>query len=348
MFTISQLAESVALDDVTDVLYRCICFSSYIRTDFETSTELERELDTKLGTKLVRQLNWSASICTLDPATHRIVRFLELVAQSNLHQQALHEVLEDNYWLKLALEQTAKDFDVKNAEFYLLDQARHGLVTEFISQLVIRYFTLQLSEHGQQAVTSVIKLSQDTLVRLQSLCETSDVTFNATQLQHLTFINILPMLIMIKLFERTLQTIRHDKLNAVALECDAFKQEVANYQPTADMFKAFLTFDEFVKPHILEQIGIEEGFVTNFVLAQDAQSETINKLFAEARSVAIVDHLRPHNILTLQQMSEYKEQKGIVVEITDVPPSNKVAQRLWQNLIIDAHKRDFPGDKKYS
>lgn len=307
MISITELAEHIVLDDVTDTFYRTLCFSNFTRSIHEPKSELEKKLDEVISHKLSRQLNWSSSVCSLENATHKMTHLISLFLQGKLNQAQLDKLIEDNYWLAAAITKEIPEQNRSNMYSENIDQPRIELS---FASMVYRYFMSQLNtpyrnlaEQTQLFSAVVTELATENLESIEQ----------EKELHHLSFLNAYPFIVLLMLLDKTVQSAKQELLNQIGFECEQSRELVRNYQPCAEQVLSFLIFDEFVKYHIHDNLY---GEVQSNLGIESSQSlEQSQRIFLEARTKAILSSLAHIPVLTAEQKATFSEQLGIKAEI---------------------------------
>ena len=304
MNSITELAEHIVLDDVNDTFYRTLCYSNYLRSNFEPKTDLEQTLDNTIAQKLARQLNWSASVCSLDNATHKISHLVSLYLQGKLDVDELEKLKQDNYWLAAALDQELSPQGIKDV---ICDSKSGCKITPELSAVVWRYFLLQLNT-PQRHLAEQVQLFSQVIVEL-----TENENPNSSEFHHLAFLNAFPFMVLLMLLDKTIQSAKQELLNQIGFECESSRNNVMAYQPCGEVVLSFLIFDEFVKYHVHDHLY---GEVESNLGAEAASELTdAQTLFLQARSKAILNSLSHIPVLTAEQKALFADQLGIQAEI---------------------------------
>lgn len=308
MISITELAEHIVLDDVTDTFYRTLCFSNFARSIHDPKSHLEQKLDETVSTKLSRQLNWSSSVCSLENATHKMTHLISLFLQGKLAQQELEKLIEDNYWLAAAVEKEVTDGDLS---VLCSEQNQAVRIHQVFSSVVYRYFNLQLNA-PYSYLAEQVQLFSNVIVELA--CKEQDNQETEAELQHLAFLNAYPFIVLLMLLDKTVQSAKQELLNQIGFECEQSREIVRNYQPCAEKVMSFLVFDEFIKHHIHDSLHADG--LTNLAIELE-QCEATQELFLKARTQAILHSLSHIPILTPEQKASFSQQLGIKAEIKE-------------------------------
>lgn len=307
MISITELAEHIVLDDVTDTFYRTLCFSNFSRSIHEPKSELVQKLDEVISHKLSRQLNWSSSVCSLENATHKMTHLISLHLQGKLTGSQLDSLIEDNYWLASAISKELPGGDVSSLLSKSNEQSK---VNPTFAAMVYRYFMSQLNAPYCFLAEQTQLFSQVvTEIAADDICDKKQ----EEELHHLIFLNAYPFIVLLMLLDKTVQSAKQELLNQIGFECEQSRELVRNYQPCAEQVFSFLIFDEFVKYHIHDNIY---GDVHSNLGIETAHSlEGTQRLFLQARTKAILNSLAHIPILTAEQKSSFAAQLGIKAEI---------------------------------
>ncbi len=334
MTSIHDLAKCILLDDVNDVFYRSLCFKNNVRSEYDAKSEVEKKLDAALDQRLARQLNWSSSICSLDTATHKFSHLLELIINKQLTQNGLISMLEDNYWLQSAIEiELGKDaFANAVADNTLVEYLQSEQINKRLSHIAWRYFASQMNDQNQYLLHHVVELSdafaEQTLVNAEQKGE--DLTEDKAY--HLAFINSYPFIVLLKLFDRAVQSVKHDALNTTAFECDLQRQLINQYLPTAESLLSFVIFDEFLKPHVFDNLKLKACSGTNLINGGE-NHDLDSQLFIAARGQVIVERLNKSKVLTAKQLNDFIAQMGIKFEVKQQDAELDKSAKLWEKLL---------------
>ncbi len=306
MISITELAEHIVLDDVTDIFYRSLCFSNFARSIHDPKNEFEQKLDESISNKLSRQLNWSSSVCSLENATHKMTHLIALLLQGKLNEQELSKLTEDNYWLAAAIEKEAP-----NKEFINLSSLPNNeiKVSQEFAAMVFSYFKLQLNKPYQYVAEQAELYSQ---VINEFACKEAPNNELEVEVQHLSFLNAYPFIVLLMLLDKTVQSAKQELLNQIGFECEQSRELVNNYQPSAETVFSFLIFDEFVKYHIHDSLYCDVK--TNLGVKAEQCAEDSQQLFLQARTQVILDSLSHIPVLTPEQRAKFSKQLGIQAE----------------------------------
>ncbi|MDC2891151.1 hypothetical protein [Psychrosphaera algicola] len=315
---ITELADAIVLDDVTDVFYRSLVYSHFSRCDADPKNKMEAELDAKLEIKLARQLNWAASLTSLDTVNHKFSHFIEMLHMGQLTQAKLTAILTDNYWLAQAF----KDVKIKlnlptDVEFYVLDHKKGDPLSEVINSICWRYYYLQLSEPCRQLLIQLVNLSRSFVHYSQLICEEEGHSVSADDFYNLAFFNGFPTYVMLRLFDRTVQSLKQERLNLIPIENFAERKQVDAYQINGDILLSFLKFDEFVKPHVFDCINVPAPIQSNLINGKECP-DLKTKTFLAGRTQAIKNLMVESQVLTAQQILNYNQQIGINFEFQNL------------------------------
>lgn len=315
---ITELANAIVLDDVTDVFYRSLVYSHFSRCDADPKNKMEAELDAKLEIKLARQLNWAASLTSLDTVNHKFSHFIEMLHMGQLTQDKLRDILSDNYWLALAF----RDVKVKlnlatDVEFYVLDYKQGDPLNEVINAICWRYYYLQLSEPCRQLLIQLVNLSRSFVHYSQLICEDKGHSISKEHFYNLAFFNGFPTYVMLRLFDRSVQSLKQERLNLIPIENFAERKQVEEYQINGDILLSFLKFDEFVKPHVFDCINVPAPIRSNLINGKE-NLDLKTKVFLAGRTQTIKNLMADSQVLTAQQILNYNEQIGINYEFQDL------------------------------
>jgi hypothetical protein len=326
--TISELANSILLDDLTDVFYRTLVFSHVVRSEYDTKSLTEQKLDTKLEQKLARQLNWSAALTSLEPATHRLSHFLKLVLSGKLTTEELADSVEDNYWLQNAI---SSHSDLTGDKLI-----HHFADYEFLLDVCFQTLYWQSNDCCRDLLRQVYDLAKSFVtVESQSLTDSEQ-----NEMFRLALLNVYPMFVLIKLFDRNFQSMIQDELNTLPLECEKQRANVKQYRPCAETVLHFLMFDEFVKPHVLESLSVSHGVLSNLVVDEQSLNE-LEMRFLQQRTSVITNQLRQTQILTQQQLFNGQQQIGINFQLNNLENLNQKYLKVLTSLVPVPGKKDF-------
>ena len=331
--SITKLAQAIILDDVTDVFYRSLVYPFFLRCDEDEKTELQATLDKKLEVKLGRQLHWTAALTSLDTVTHKFSHFIELVHSNKLDPNRLNKILADNYWLKPAFEKARQGMALSDDVRVRLANPDEGeRVNELVMQICWHYFHSQMAQPDQDILSRIFVLSNLFVEQALELAEQQNLHVERDDLFQLALFNAFPMVVLLRLFDKSMQSSKQDMLNIVGMENSAERKKIDEYQPSADILLSFFTFDEFVKPHVLESLNIPSHLQTNLILGQDELSDT-SRLFLQGRTKAIRDMLGKTLVLTHAQMEKYKEQLGIEFQVNLSEDVGETQEQVLSKLL---------------
>lgn len=307
MISITELAEHIVLDEVTDTFYRTMCFSNFSRSIHEPKNKLEQKLDEVISHKLSRQLNWSSSVCSLENATHKMTHLISLFLQKKLTESQLNKLIEENYWLAAAISKELPDGDIS---CLLLENAEEPKINSSFSAMVYRYFMSQLNAPYRYLAEQTQLFSQ---VVTEIAAEQCSDKKQEAELHHLTFLNAYPYIVLLMLLDKTVQSAKQELLNQIGFECEQSRELVRNYQPCAEQVLSFLIFDEFVKYHIHD--NLYGDVQTNLGIESEQSLEESQRIFLQARTKAILNSLAHIPVLTAEQKASFSAQLGIKAEI---------------------------------
>lgn len=315
---ITELANAIILDDVTDVFYRSLVFSHFVRCEADPKNNMESDLDNKLEIKLARQLNWAASLTSLDTVNHKFSHFIEEFHMGLLTPAKLTKILAENYWLAQAF----KDVKVKmnltrDVESYVLRHKQGEPINEIINHVCWRYYYLQLSPECRELLIQLVNLSRSFVQYSQQICDEKGYEISESSLFELAFYNGFPTFVMLRLFDRTVQSLKQERLNSIPIENVVERKKVDEYKVNADILLSFLKFDEFVKPHVFDCINVTSSVRSNLIKGED-DLDLRTKVFLAGRTQAIQSLMAESQILTPQQIQQYNAQMGINFELRDL------------------------------
>lgn len=315
---ITELANAIVLDDVTDVFYRSLVFSHFNRSDADPKNNMEAELDAKLEVKLARQLNWAASLTSLDTVNHKISHFIEELHMGLLTKEKLTKMLADNFWLEQAFKDVKIKMDLEHdVEFYVLNRLQGEPLDEVINNVVWRYYYLQLSPPCQELLIHLVNLSRSFVHYSRLICDDKGYEIGEANLYDLAFYNGFPTFVMLRLFDRTVQSLKQERLNSIPIENVNERQRVDRYQVNADILLSFLKFDEFVKPHVFDCINVTSAVRSNLIKGDECL-DLKTKVFLAGRTQAIKNVMTECDVLTPGQIQEYNVQMGIQFELQNL------------------------------
>ena len=333
--TITELAQSIILDDVTDVFYRSLVYPFFNRCEMDEKTELQKALDDKLELKLGRQLQWTAALTSLDTATHKFSHFVERVYERSLTQAKMDEMLATNYWLKTALEQTQMSLGLAkqiNAQMLRPEEGVKSRTYEILLATCWHYFNDQLSSNSGDMLLRIAELSDKFIEAGMALAEEKYMFIAEDDFYQLALFNAYPMVVLLRLFDKSVQSSKQDLLNIVGMENKAEREKVEAYEPNADILLNFFIFDEFVKPHILESINLDSKIQSNLIMGQD-ELTPVAKLFLRGRTKVIKDMLAANMVLTTEQMARFKEQLGIEYHLSKQAQNDPRMHQVLSKLL---------------
>jgi hypothetical protein len=334
MTSIHDLAKCILLDDVNDVFYRSLCFSNYARTEYDVKSDIEQKLDSALEQRLARQLNWSSSICSLDAATHKFSHLLELIMKNQLTQNGLVSMLDDNYWLKSAVEiELGQDvYSTAIEQGNLVTYIESKYINKALAHIASLYVASQMSDENQYLLQQVVELSDAFAEKTMENAIHINEFIDEDIAYHLTFINSYSFVVLLKLFDRAVQSVKHDALNTTAFECEQQRSSINQYQPMATSLLSFMVFDEFLKPHVFDNLNLVEGASTNLING-DNVLDAKSKVFVLSRGKVIVERLTKADVLTTQQLADFTAQMGIKFEVRENDLDFDTSGKLWAKLL---------------
>ncbi len=318
--SIIDLSQAILLDDVTDVFYRSLVYPFFNRCHGEPTTALESKLDAKLEQRLARKLNWTAALTSLDTVTHRFSHFVEELEQGLLTAKKLDDMLEQNYWLQAAFIDAKQTMGLAtDTDFFVLENAKKRQLGQVVNAICWKYFELQMSEPAKQISKHMASLSDAFVNKAVEVAHERDEQVSTEQLFDLAFFNFYPMLVLLRLFDKAVQSIKQEELNALPESDEQNRLATLSYQPSADILLSFLKFDEFIKPHVLDSLNLDASIQTNLIQGK-LGVEPKAELFLQGRTRVINERMAEFQVLTPAQMLDCKEQLGIRYEINR--PSN--------------------------
>jgi len=335
--TINELAKAIILDDVTDIFYRSLVYPFFERCELDDKSNLEQSLDQKLSVKLARQLNWTASLTNLDTVTHKFSHFLELVYTKKLTLDKLDALKNDNYWLAPALNNSAQSLGLKaSITDVLLEPDSTGQFEEFMLQTCWHYFASQLSQPNQDILLHISALTALFVEKAKVIKKEQELNISSEIICHLALLNAYPMVVLLRLYDKCLQSIKQDTLNLIGMENQHERDKVMAYQPNADILLSFFTFDEFVKPHILDSLNLSSCLSSNLIKGDDCLNADA-RIFLQSRTEAIRELLNKNMVLTPAQMGDYKSQLGIKFEYQQIEGLEPKHKRMLSKIVpLDA------------
>jgi hypothetical protein len=340
MTSIHDLAKCILLDDINDVFYRSLCFSTYARSEFDAKTVVQKKLDSMLEQRLARQLNWSSSICSLDTATHKFSHLLQSVLNKQLSHSSLLAMLDDNYWLKSAIEVELgeKVFADAIAQQNLVEYIQTQYINKRLAHIGWRYFASQMSESNQLLLQQIIEFSDSIAEQIiqksseENILIGEGILLDEGMAYHLAFVNSYSFVVLLKLFDKAVQSIKYEALNNTAVECDDQRQKFNQYLPTAESLLSFMLFDEFLKPHVFDNLNLVNYTHTNLIHGLD-NLDVKTRLFTAARGQVIVNRLTQTGVLTSKQLSEFSSQVGIKFDVVEHNSEFTKSEKLWEKLL---------------
>ncbi|GHB63070.1 hypothetical protein GCM10008107_10210 [Psychrosphaera saromensis] len=334
MTSIHDLAKCILLDDVNDVFYRSLCFSNYARTEYDAKSDIEKKLDTALEQRLARQLNWSSSICSLDAATHKFSHLLELIMKNQLTESGLVAMLDDNYWLKSAVEiELGQDvFTSAIEQSTLVTHLDSQYINKRLAHIAWRYFASQMSDQNQYLLQQVVELSDSFAEKTMENASERNESLDEDMAYHLTFINSYSFVVLLKLFDRAVQSVKHDALNTTAFECEQQRLLINQYQPMAISLLSFMVFDEFLKPNVLDNLNLSSSTSSNLING-DKALDSKSQIFVMSRGQVIVERLNKSSVLTAKQLADFTAQMGIKFEVKQNDLDLDKSGKLWAKLL---------------
>lgn len=330
--SIVELSETIVLDDVTDLFYRSLVLPFFERCDDEPKTELQKTLDEKLSVKLARQLNWTASLTSLDTVTHKFSHFLEEIQIGALTEDKLDKMLDDNYWLEHAFAEVKQSLGLQtDTRYYITQKDKKVKFDQVVAHVCWKYFFAQMSQPSREILCRLANLSKMFVQKAEEVAQEQGEAVEKEQLFELAFVNVYPALVLLRLFDRALQALKQEWLNTLPLENEAERRNVEAYQPSADILLAFLKFDEFVKPHVFDSLHVDSELQSNLIQGE-LTIEPLAQIFLMGRSRVIKDLMVEFQILTPHQLDKFQKQLGIEIDLAPINEFGHSYGRLLSHL----------------
>ena len=330
---ITELANAIILDDVTDVFYRSLVYPFFLRCDADERTELQAVLDHKLELKLGRQLHWTAALTSLDTVTHKFSHFVELIHSHKLDNKHLDKAMSDNYWLKPAFKKAQQSMDLHDdVARRLAAPSVQERTNELVLQICWHYFHSQMTEISQDILSRIFILSTLFVETAKDLAEQHGAEVELDELYQLALFNAYPMVVLLRLFDKAMQSSKQDMLNDIGMENQEERQRIEAYQPSADILLSFFTFDEFVKPHVLESLNIPNNMQSNLIIGQQEMTPAC-RIFLQGRTKAIREMLGNTMVLTQAQMERFKDQLGIKFQVDRSSEASLKHEKVLSKLL---------------
>ena len=309
---ISEIADRILLDDISDIFYRSIVFPFIMRTELDSCSPTIAVFDQRLQKKLGRHLFWADALINFDPQVKRLCNIASLFHNKQYSEANLIKDRQQDFWYDRAIKnvfgESTSSSDilekVKIEESGTSPQAVSGAYQ--LRQIAWSY----LETNAPVPCIDIMKRVQDLTIEYRDaargLASSDNVTLNDDQLESLALLHALPMLILLKLYGYS--------LNKLKLEYDQkYDQE---YEPTAESILDFLKFDEFVRPHIMESMGIDLHLSPTLLNLTDPHSIE-EEYFLKGRNHVIKQLLVGNHVLTPSQINQLEKQMGIEHEVSD-------------------------------
>jgi hypothetical protein len=253
---LDELSQVILLDDLSDIYYRSIVFPFFRRLESDPKSDTQKLVDQKLQIKLARQIYWGTSITHLDVATKKLALLLTSIFEGNLKPLDLAHSIRDNFWLKKAIE---KNVNINNSWQSLYDKLVSPDLDyptgQLMFQVLFDYYTPQITSHVQEVVVKLYQLALLNIDEARQIAKADQQIFNSEKLHFITMMNYLPILVLLKVYDSTIQTISREYEDE---DGDIFDQnmKLRYYEPTAESLFNFIKFDEFLRPHIFDSLGV--------------------------------------------------------------------------------------------
>ena len=304
---LSDLADVILLDDISDIFYRSIVFPFILRTELDPVSEQVSQFDEKLQKRLGRHLYWADSLINLDPKLQQICSVATLIHKGKYSVELLNQDRQRDFWLDKAIQ----DVFIDNSESsvvisQIIDKESGYLGSAKLRQLVWQYLRLNATEPCASIQARVEELTLSYRDLAIGIAEKEGTKLDLHSLESIVLLHALPMLALLKLYEQSL----------TKLSLEYQKQNHVAFEPTAESLLDFLKFDEFIRPHVMESLGLSEALVPSLLNVKEPKSPEL-KYFLLGRNAVIKNLLAGNNILTVPQIQKLESQLGIEPELKE-------------------------------
>ena len=304
---LSDLADVILLDDISDVFYRSIVFPFIVRTELDPVSDQVAQFDEKLQKRLGRHLYWADALITLDPKLQLICIVATAIHKGQYSVEMLNQDRQRDFWLDKAIQDVFNDkSDSATVITQIVDVKTGYLGSTKLRQLVWHYLGLNSVEPCASIQTRVEELTLDYRDLAIGIAEKDGVKLDHHSLESIVLLHALPMLALLKLYEQS--------LTKLSIEYNKLHREP--FEPTAESLLDFLKFDEFIRPHVMESLGLSEALVPSLLNIKEPKSTEL-KYFLLGRNAVIKNLLAGNHVLTVPQIQKLESQMGIEPELKE-------------------------------
>lgn len=319
---LSAIADCILLDDISDVFYRSIVFPFILRTELDESSSRISEYDTKLQSRLSRHLYWADALPTLDPQVQRLCTIAFHIHHHSYTAKLLQKDREQDFWLQNAIVDVfGENLDSEEVINRLVSSESNYLGSLMLRPLVWRYLEYQTTEPCLSVMKRVQELTLEYRDLGHGIARSKGVKLSQEAMDALTTLHALPMMVLIKLYDRA--------LFKLSVEYKKLFDDV--FEPTAESLLDFLKFDEFIRPHIMESIGLSPSLVPSLLNLTEPNSDEM-EYFILGRNATIKKLLVGNNVLTPNQVGKLEQQLGIEHMVGGKEPNNDY-HRILSHLL---------------
>lgn len=302
---LSDLADVILLDDISDVFYRSIVFPFILRTELDPVSDHVSQYDERLQKRLGRHLYWADSLINLDNKLQLICSIATQIHKGVYSVELLNQDRQRDFWLDKAIQEVFADgSESARVISQVIDEKTGFLGSAKLRQLVWRYLGLNSAEPCGSIQLRVEELTLNYRDLAVGIAEKEGVTLDTHSLESIVLLHALPMLVLLKLYEQS--------LTKLSLEYQKKYQE--SFEPTAESLLDFLKFDEFIRPHVMESLGLSHALVPSLLNVKEPKSKEL-KYFLLGRNAVIKNLLAGNNILSVPQIQKLESQMGIEPEL---------------------------------
>lgn len=309
MASIEQLAQCIILDELSYNYYQQL--AKTISKKRVANEPTLQSLDTQLSRRLVRQLNWSSAICSIDTPTHKFCHFFEYCSNQKFTVDSFSQFINDNYWIAQAIEQSLPETSL-NLQYQVLVAE---LDLDCLAKVGWKYFELLLSPELKPVLETVKSI---TTVDIDSAPATVTSAY-------LSFVNAVPMLVLLMLVKKGIHAIKQDTFN----QTDADDQLTLNYYPSESLFISLLSFEEFLKPAVFEGLNLPFAEVEQLINGYQGDN-TFVKQFNQIKKQQIVEYITKEQGLSKLQINHLIKQKLGSIKLCLSTVAKFKHMRLWQ------------------
>ena len=318
---ISDIADRIVLDDISDIFYRSIVFPFIMRTELDCTSDTTEVFDQRLQKKLGRLLYWADALITFDPQVKRLCNIASHFYNNQYTAELLKKDRQEDFWFDKALNdvfanqvskpsQASKSTRATEANDPKSDANTGDTGIEASAYKLRQVAWLYIQNNTPEPCLSIMQRVQTLTLEYRDaarfLAKEEQVTINDESLESISLLHALPMLILLKLYGHSLFKLRVE-----------FNQKYNDeYEPTAESILDFLKFDEFIRPHIMESMGIDAHHSPT-LLHFSNENNIEQTYFLRGRNHVIKKLLVGNHVLTPLQVSKLEQQMGIEHEVED-------------------------------